>query len=137
VINVGASGPRPDTSLAAPFSNYGKTHVDVFAPGVKVTSIDMDAEFNTADGTSFASPIVAGIAALCLEYYPDLSAKQLKQVILECATPITGKMVNKPGAKEKVNFASLSKTGGIVNAYKALEIASKIKGERKLASGTF
>lgn len=137
VINVGASGPRPDTSLAAPFSNYGKIHVDVFAPGVKVTSIDTDAEFNTADGTSFASPIVAGIAALCLEYYPDLSAKQLKQVILECATPITGKIVNKPGSKEKVDFASLSKTGGIVNAYKALEIASKIKGERKLAASTF
>ena len=137
VINVGASGPRPDTSLAATFSNYGKVHVDVFAPGVKVTSIDTDAEFNTADGTSFASPIVAGIAALCLEYYPNLSAKQLKQIILESATPVTGKMVNKPGGKEKVDFASLSKTGGIVNAYKALEIASKMKGERKLASGTF
>ncbi|SHN32062.1 S8 family serine peptidase [Mucilaginibacter sp. OK098] len=131
VINVGASGPKPDTSLAASFSNYGKIHVDVFAPGVKVTSIDTDAEFNTADGTSFSSPIVAGIAALCLEYYPSLSAKQLKQVILESATPIVGKMVNKPGTKEKVDFASLSKTGGIVNAYKALEIASKMKGERK------
>ncbi|MDB4921308.1 S8 family serine peptidase [Mucilaginibacter sp.] len=137
VINVGASGPRPDTSLAATFSNYGKVHVDVFAPGVKVTSIDTDAEFNTADGTSFASPIVAGIAALCLEYYPDLSAKQLKQIILECATPITGKMVNKPGAKQQVDFASLSKTGGIVNAYKALEIASKMRGERKLGAGSF
>ncbi len=132
VINVGASGPKPDTSLAASFSNYGKIHVDVFAPGVKVTSIDTDAEFNTADGTSFSSPIVAGIAALCLEYYPSLSARQLKQVILESATPVVGKMVNKPGTSTKVDFASLSKTGGIVNAYKALEIASKMKGERKL-----
>jgi cell wall-associated protease len=131
VINVGASGPRPDTTLAATFSNYGKKNVDVFSPGVKVTSVDTDAEFNTADGTSFSSPIVAGIAALCLEYYPSLSAKQLKQVILESATPVTGKMVNKPGAKQKVDFASLSKTGGIVNAYKAVEIASHMKGERK------
>jgi cell wall-associated protease len=39
----------------------------------------MDAEFNTADGTSFASPITAGIAALVLEYYPNLSAKQLNR----------------------------------------------------------
>ncbi|HEY8931673.1 MAG TPA: S8 family serine peptidase [Mucilaginibacter sp.] len=131
VINVGASGPKPDTSLAASFSNYGKINVDVFAPGVKVTSIDTDAEFNTADGTSFASPIVAGIAALCLEYYPNLSAKQLKQIILESAAPVTGKTVIKPGGKDKVDFASLSKTGGIVNAYRALEIASKMKGERK------
>ncbi len=132
VINVGASGPKLDTTLAATFSNYGKAKVDIFAPGVKVTSIDTDAEFNTADGTSFASPIVAGIAALILEYYPELSARQLKQAILGSAVPLSGTMVIKPGEKTlKVDFASLSKTGGIVNAYKALQIASKMKGERK------
>lgn len=132
VINVGASGPRLSDKLAADFSNYGKQNVDVFAPGVKVTSIDLDAEFNTADGTSFASPIVAGIAALILEYYPELSAKQLKQAILESATPLNGRMVIKPGAKDKtVDFSTLSKSGGIVNAYRAVEIASKMNGERK------
>jgi cell wall-associated protease len=132
VINVGASGPKPDTTLAADFSNYGKNSVDIFSPGVKVTSIDMDAEFNTADGTSFSSPIVAGIAALIREYYPKLTASQVKQAILESATPLTGTMVNKPGSKGvKVDFTTLSKTGGIVNAYKAVEIASKMKGEKK------
>ena len=132
VINVGSSGPKPDTSLAASFTNYGKQHVDIFAPGVKVTSIDMDAEFNTEDGTSFSAPIVSGIAALCLEYYPELSAAQVKHAILESATPLTGVMVVKPGSRgERVDFISLSKTGGIVNAYKALQIASKMKGERK------
>ena len=132
VISVGASGPKADTSLAADFTNYGKNNVDVFAPGVKVTSIDMDAEFNTADGTSFSSPIVAGIAALIREYYPKLTASQVKHAILESATPLTGTMVNKPGSKgEKVDFTTLSKTGGVVNAYRAIEIASKMKGERK------
>jgi cell wall-associated protease len=132
VISVGASGPKLGDKLAAEFTNYGKNNVDVFAPGVKVTSIDTDAEFNTADGTSFSSPIVTGIAALILEYYPELSASQVKRAILESASPLTGTMVIKPGSKdEKVDFASLSKTGGIVNAYKALQIASKMKGERK------
>ncbi|MDB5030196.1 S8 family serine peptidase [Mucilaginibacter sp.] len=132
VISVGASAAKLDENLAATFSNYGKKNVDVFAPGAKVTSIDMDAEFNTADGTSFSSPITAGLAALILEYYPDLSAKQLKQVILASATPLTGTMVLKPGSKtEKVDFTTLSKTGGIVNAYKAIQLASKLKGERK------
>jgi subtilisin family serine protease len=132
VINVGSSGPKQDENLAATFTNYGKKNVDVFAPGVKVTSLDTDAEFNSADGTSFSSPIVTGIAALLLEYYPDLSARQLKQTILESATPLTGIMVIKPGTKDvKVDFTTLSKTGGIVNAYKALLIASKMKGERK------
>ncbi|PJJ83432.1 S8 family serine peptidase [Mucilaginibacter auburnensis] len=131
VICVGASGAKNDATLAASFSNYGKKNVDVFAPGAKVTSINMDAEFNTADGTSFASPIVAGIAALILEYYPNLSAKQLKQAILQSATPLTGTMVNKPGTEEKVDFTTLSKTGGIANAYRALQIAATMKGERK------
>jgi len=131
VISVGASAWKADTSLAADFSNYGKKNVDIFAPGVKVTSIDMDAEFNTEDGTSFSSPIVAGIAALIREYYPKLTASQVKHAILASATPVDT-MVNKPGAKGvKVPFSSLSKTGGIVNAYRALEIASKMKGEKK------
>ena len=131
VVNVGASGPLEDTTLASNFSNYGAKGVDVFAPGVRVTSIDTDAEFNTADGTSFASPVVTGIAALLLEYYPKLSSAQLKQVIMESATPLKGTMVYKPGSKQLVDFTTLSKSGGIVNAYKALEIASKMKGERK------
>jgi len=132
VIVVGASSAILGDNLAATFTNYGKKNVDIFAPGVKVTSIDMDAEFNTEDGTSFSSPITAGIAALILEYYPELSAKQLKQVILASATPLTGTMVLKPGSQtEKVDFANLSKTGGIVNAYKAIMLASKLKGERK------
>lgn len=132
VISVGASAWKPDTSLAADFTNYGHQHVDIFAPGVKVTSIDMDAEFNTEDGTSFSSPIVAGIACLIREYYPKLTAAQVKRAILQSAAPLKGVMVNKPGGKgQKVDFTTLSKTGGIVNAYRALEIASKMKSEKR------
>jgi cell wall-associated protease len=131
VIEVGASGPREDTTLAANFSNYGKNTVDVFAPGVKVTSIDHGAEFDTADGTSFSAPIITGIAALILEYYPKLSAAQVKTAIMQSVTPLTGVMVYKPGTHQLVAFSTLSKSGGIVNAEKALEVASKMKGERK------
>jgi cell wall-associated protease len=131
VIEVGASGPREDTTLAANFSNYGKNTVDVFAPGVKVTSIDHGAEFDTADGTSFSAPIITGIAALILEYYPKLSAAQVKTAIMQSVTPLTGVMVYKPGTHQLVAFSTLSKSGGIVNAEKALELASKMKGERK------
>ncbi|RYZ95625.1 MAG: hypothetical protein EOP47_25470 [Sphingobacteriaceae bacterium] len=130
MICVGASAAINDETLAGSFSNYGKKNVDVFAPGVKVTSLGMDVELNTADGTSFSSPIVAGVAALVLEYYPNLSAKQLKQVILQSATPVTTEVII-PGGKNKVAFNTLSKTGGIVNAYKALQIAATLKGERK------
>ncbi len=132
VLSVGASSAKMGENLAGTFSNYGENNVDVFAPGVKVTSVDKDAEFNTADGTSFASPITAGVAALLLEYYPDLSAKQLKQIIMQSAKPLTGTMVLKPGSQtEKVDFTTLCKSGGIVNAYEAVQLASKMKGERK------
>lgn len=131
LINVGASGLKADENLGSTFSNYGKKNVDIFAPGVKITSVDMDAEFITEDGTSFSAPIVTGIAALILEYYPDLSAKQIKQAIMRSATPLTGTKVYKPGTQELVDFASLCKSGGIANAYKALQIASEMKGERK------
>ncbi|MGI4803632.1 MAG: S8 family serine peptidase [Janthinobacterium lividum] len=130
LISVGASAALKDENLAATFSNYGKKNVDVFAPGVKVTSIDKDAEFNTADGTSFSSPITAGVAALVLEYYPTLSARQLKAVILASAKPQNLQVI-KPGSKDKVDFTTLSKTGGIVNALEALKVASTMKGERK------
>jgi cell wall-associated protease len=132
LLNVGASSAKPNANLPGTFSNYGQSNVDVFAPGVKVTSIDKDAEFNTADGTSFASPITAGLAALLLEYYPNLSARQLKQIIMKSAKPLTGTMVFKPGSTtEKVDFTTLSKSGGVINAYEAVILAGKTVGERK------
>jgi len=131
-INVGASGPKKDEKLAAEFSNYGKKNVDLFAPGVKVTSVTMDEETATEDGTSFASPITAGVAALILEYYPDLTAAQIKQAILKSVKPLTGFMVLAPGSHDKmVDFSTLSKTGGVVNAYDALVVASTMVGQRK------
>jgi subtilisin family serine protease len=91
----------------------------------------MNAELVTEDGTSFSSPIVTGVAALILEHYPGLSAKQVKQAIMESVEPIKGVMVHKPGTKEMVDFSTLSKTGGIINAYRALQIASKIEEGQK------
>jgi hypothetical protein len=41
VISVGASADKLDENLAGSFSNYGKKNVDVFAPGVKVTSVEI------------------------------------------------------------------------------------------------
>ena len=131
VLVVGASGPAKNENLPAFFSNYGQKTVDVFAPGVKVTSVDKDTEVNTEDGTSLSAPITSGIAALVLSRYPKLSARQLKQVLLASATPLN-LTVLKPGNNgQKVPFASLCKTGGVVNAYEALKFAATLKPELK------
>ena len=131
-ITVGASGDPTNGGLTANFSNYGKNEVDVFAPGVQIySSVPGGNTYGNASGTSMACPLVAGIAALTLQYYPNLSAKQLKYVIEKSAIQPDQKVM-KPGSDEKVNLSDLSKTGGIANAYEALKLASTIKGERKV-----
>ncbi len=132
VITVGASGDPKAGGLTANFSNYGKKEVDVFSPGVKIYStIPGGNTYGNLQGTSMACPLVAGIAALTLEYFPTLSAKQLKYVIEKSATQPPYKVI-KPGSDEMVNLSDISRTGGIVNAYEALKLAATLKGERKV-----
>jgi cell wall-associated protease len=76
-----------------------------------------------------AAPVVAGVAAFLLEYYPELSARQLKYVIEKSATTTTEK-VKRPGSDEKVDLSEISKTGGFLNAYEAVKLAATIKGDR-------
>jgi subtilisin family serine protease len=121
-IEVGASSWQGGDTLAASFSNFGQTKVDVFAPGVDILST-VPGGYEKDSGTSMAAPVVTGLAALILSYHPDLSAADLKRVILESATRYTNQMVVAPGADngQHVAFGTLSSTGGIVNAYNALK----------------
>lgn len=130
MITVGASGDPSNGGLTASFSNYGKREVDVFAPGVDIYSTIPGSNYGNASGTSMATPVVAGIAALLLEYYPDLSAQQLKYIIEKSVQPVN-ELVKKPGTNDIVPMSELSKTGGIVNAYEAVKLASTMKGNRK------
>lgn len=124
-ITVGASSWMGDSLTAAQFSNYG-SRVDIFAPGVDVYSTTPEDTYKANDGTSMASPVVAGVAALVLSHYPDLTAAQLKDVLLKSATPLSDLTVYKPGSDQAVSFGSLSYTGGIVNIYNALKLADTI-----------
>ncbi len=128
-ITVGASGDSTNGGFTASFSNYGKKSVDIFSPGVNIYSTLPDDKFGNFSGTSMATPVVAGVAALVLEYYPDLSADQVKYVIDHSAVPIMQK-VKLPGTEDSVSLADISITGGELNAYKALQLASTLKGER-------
>lgn len=131
-IEVGAMGAGEGKKRVASFSNYGKTHVDVFAPGVDIYSCVPGSEYKNHNGTSMAAPMVAGVAALIRQNYPNLSAAQTKQIILMSAIPCTEKVVI-PGSKKKTKLSKISRTGGIVNAYTALELAEKVsKGEVKV-----
>ena len=130
-ITVGASGDPQLGGLVANFSNYGKEMVDVFAPGVQIYStIPGGDTYGDAQGTSMASPVVAGVAALILEYFPDLTPEQVKYAIEKSAVKPDNK-VKDPGTGDEVDMSDLCKSGGILNAYEAVKLASTLKGERK------
>jgi subtilisin family serine protease len=116
--------------LIADFSNYGKGTVDVFAPGVKIYStLPGGNQYGFLNGTSMAAPVVTGIAALVRSYYPKLTAEQVKYAIDKSATTPPLVRVNVPGTDSTTAMNELCGTGGFVNAYNALEIASTLKNE--------
>ena len=127
-IKVGAS--TYDSTLVANFSNYGIKTVDVYAPGVRIYTTSINNTYEWVYGTSFACPMVAGLAALIWSYYPTFTYRQVKECIEKSATPINI-LVTKPGTKEKILFSSLSRTGGIVNAYNAVKLADEMSKKTK------
>ncbi len=125
-INVGASAMNLDKQIAASFSNYGKQHVDVFAPGVDIISTDSSGTYGQHDGTSLAAPVVSGIAAMLLSYYPDLQPQEIIDIIVASSFQFKKpRKVFRPGDQKKVKFKDLSKSGGIINAYNAVVEAEK------------
>lgn len=109
-ISVGASGWKDDSTLALSFSNYGKNTVDVFAPGEKIYATIPYSSYEAYSGTSMAAPVVTGLAALIREYYPKLTAIQVKEIIMKS-------VVKREVLKDKCV------SGGVVNAYNALKLA--------------
>lgn len=125
-LEVGASAFRDDSQLAAEFSNYGKTTVDVFAPGVKIYSTAPGSKYRVHDGTSMAAPAVAGVAALIRSYYPKLTAVQVKEIIMKSVIKVDHDVKVKVNEKstKSIPFADTCISGGIVNAYEALKLAA-------------
>ena len=126
-IEVGATSWRMRDSLVAPFSNYGKGFVDVFAPGDDIYAPIPGGKFKKESGTSMASPVVSGLSALLMSYYPTLTAADVKRIVLESVTKLGDQDVIRPGeGGMRVKFGELSTTGGIVNAYNAIKLAEEI-----------
>jgi subtilisin family serine protease len=92
----------------AKFSNYGLKSVMIAAPGVDILSTWLGNQYEEKSGTSMATPVVSGVAALIVAENPRISVDQLKKRLLASADPIVA-------LKGKIS------TGGRVNAAKALQ----------------
>lgn len=129
-LEVGASTFSEDENLVASFSNYSADKVDVFAPGIEIYSTVPDNKYKNLQGTSMASPYVAGLAALLRSYFPTLTAAQVKNIIMESSSKQKFRVIN-PENGELVPFTDMCMTGGIVNTYDAVKAAMATKGKRK------
>jgi len=129
-LEVGASGWENNKNLVAEFSNYGKKTVDFFSPGVQIYSTTPGNTYKNESGTSMASPVTAGVAALLMSYFPELTALEVKDILSKSTRKFDHLTVDKPGSKSQIDFGELSITGGLVNAYEAVKLAQSLRNQR-------
>ena len=135
-LTVGANSKDFEKKMTASFSNYGAEKVHLFAPGVKVISISPNDNYDMMNGTSFSCPVVTGVAALVWSFYPELSAIELREILMKSSVKYKKVKVNLPGdfkegEEPTVKFCKLSESGGVVNAYYALQMAEKQTASKK------
>jgi len=126
-MDIGALSWKPDDKIVATFSNYGKKTVDLFSPGVDIYSTTPKNTYKDLSGTSMATPVACGVAAVLKSYYPKLTPEQIKKILIKSSLKTyKGKKVIKPGTKDElVKFEKLGKNAGIVNMYEAIKMAEK------------
>ncbi len=130
VLTVGALNNTCGNKLVAPFSNFGKLNVDVFAPGMEIYATVPNNKYKMEQGTSMASPNVAGVAALIRSFYPNLTASQVKHIIMDSGTPINYN-VTVGEERKSMPFSETCVSGKIVNAYNALLMAEQMSKNKK------
>lgn len=126
VITVGALGSDYGPEMLAPFSNYGKINVDIFAPGDAIYSSMPGDDYDFQGGTSMAAPAVAGVAAMIRSQYPKLTAPQVKQILMESGLAPQTKVILAGDTAKTATLQDISTSGRIANAYNALIMASKV-----------
>ncbi|WP_019036969.1 S8 family peptidase [Psychroflexus tropicus] len=126
-INVGSITSEYGGNLVSGFSNYGKQSVDLFAPGSSIYSTTPLDTYEFLQGTSMASPNVAGVAAMIRSLYPKLSAAQMKQILMQSGLTTEEEVILGGDPENTKTFSELSVSGKIVNMYNAIILASKTK----------
>lgn len=114
--------------LAASFSNFSGKVVDLFGPGMEINSTVPGGKYERMSGTSMAAPEVSGVAAIIKGYFPNVSASDIKIILTGSVRKYQGINVKMREDKSKVLFSSLSKSGGVVDAFNAYKMAKEKYG---------
>ena len=130
-LTIGASTRFPKEKLAATFSNYGSTKVDVFAPGHDIYNAVPQSEYKKLNGTSMAAPMVSGVAAMLKSYFPKLTMPEIKNIMLTSAKSYKGTQQFKPGTEELIDFGTLSVTGSVINVKSAVKMCKALDKTKK------
>lgn len=85
--NVLSVGATDQSDARARFSATG-AHIDVSAPGVGILSTDWNDRYSRKNGTSMATPYVAGLAGLILSCNPRLRPAEVVRIIRDTARPL-------------------------------------------------
>ena len=102
-------------------SNYGRSSVDIFAPGYRIKSSLQNGRAGFLTGTSQATAFVTGTAALIKSQFPTLSTEKIKEII-------------NLSAKKELSMEGKCATGGRLDAGSALTLAAQYAGESELPS---
>lgn len=133
-LEVGSTGMNKKFLLKSSFSNYSHTNVDIFAPGEYIYTTFINNQYGITEGTSLSCAIVASAAALLKSYYPNLTAIEIKRILMESVTInsdlITIQPNNPKEFPKQIPFNELSVSGGILNIYQALLIAEKVNEKK-------
>lgn len=120
MIVVGAS-TNDNEFLRADFSNYNRKMVNVFAPGDKIYSTVPQGKYEYLQGTSMASPVVAGAASILLAYMPNLKPEQIIESLVKTSNKSTVNAMIKSNTNNQFNL--ISEAGGVIDVRKAAEYA--------------
>ncbi len=114
--------------LAAPFSNFSDRVVDLYAPGMEIYSTVPGGKYERMSGTSMASPEVTGCAAILKGFFPNISASEIKTVLMSSSRKYDGLKVKVRNKESRMLFSSLSKTGGVIDVFNAYKLAKEKHG---------
>ncbi len=130
-LEVGAIAPTLNENILAAFTNYGKKSVDLFCPGVKIYSTVPNSGYASMQGTSMAAPAASGAAAILRAYFPELTARQVVLILKKSAVKADIKVIT-PGTHAPAKLSDLCASGGIINVYKAIQLAQQTNGKKKI-----